>query len=105
MKMTRETRGVLMLALSVAVVVALIMPPTARADEDVVRVGDLVTISNAGLYIAIEKGYFRDQRIKNDISTFASAAKSVPAMAAGELDVAVGAAATSRSEAHTSEVQ
>src|SRR5262249_8537690 len=33
------------------------------------------------------------QGIKNDISTFASGAKSVPAMAAGELDVAVGAAA------------
>lgn len=66
--------------------------PAARAQEDVVRLGDLLTISNAGVYIAVEKGYFKEQGVRTDITTFASAAKSVPALAAGEIDVAVGSA-------------
>jgi NitT/TauT family transport system substrate-binding protein len=65
---------------------------SVRAEDEVVRLGDLLAISNAGVYIAIEKGYFKQEQVKVDVSTFASAAKSVPALAAGELDVAVGSA-------------
>lgn len=65
---------------------------TARAEQDVVRLGDLLAISNAAVYIAVEKGYFKQEGLRIDISTFASAAKSAPALAAGELDVAVGSA-------------
>jgi len=64
----------------------------AGAQEEVVRVGDLPVLSNAGIYIAIEKGYFKEQGIRNEFSRFASAAKMVPVLAAGELDVATGTA-------------
>jgi len=66
-------------------------PAAARAAEEVVRLGDLLALSNAGVYVAIEKGFYKEQGIRNEISTFASAAKSLPALTAGELDVSVGA--------------
>ena len=80
------------LGLAILAGLAVLSPVPARAQEDVVKLGDLLAISNAGIYIAIEKGYFKEQRIRNEISTFASAAKMAPALVAGELDVSVGAA-------------
>jgi NitT/TauT family transport system substrate-binding protein len=67
-------------------------PALARAQGEVVKLGDLLAISNAGIYIAIEKGYFREQGIRNQIETFATAAKMLPALTAGEMDVSVGTA-------------
>jgi len=72
--------------------VAVHAPAAAQAQEEVVKLGDLLAISNAGIYIAIEKGYFKEQGIRNEITTFASAAKMLPALTAGELEVSVGAA-------------
>ncbi len=71
---------------------ALLAPLAARAQEEVVRLGDLPGISNAGIFIAIAKGYFKEQGIRNDTTTFASAAKMLPALTAGELEVSTGAA-------------
>ena len=75
----------LILSLGFALVV-----PVAQAQEDVVRLGENLAISNAGIYIAIEKGYFKAQGIRNEISVFASAGKMVQALAAGELEVSLG---------------
>ncbi len=63
----------------------------ARAQE-AVKLGDLPAISNAAIYLAAEKGFFKEQGIVTDINTFASAAKQVPALVAGELEVSVGSA-------------
>jgi len=79
-------------ALVVVVGLGLLAPAAARAQEDVVKLGDLLAISNAAIYIAIEKGYFKEQGIRNDITTFASAAKALPALTAGEIEVSVGTA-------------
>src|SRR3972149_3027216 len=79
-------------ALVVGVGLGLLAPAAARAQEDVVKLGDLLAISNAAIYIAIEKGYFKEQGIRNDITTFASAAKALPALTAGEIEVSVGTA-------------
>src|SRR5512145_2207630 len=68
-----------------------LMPAPARAQETV-KLGDLAAISNAAIYIAIEKGFFKEQGVVTDISSFASAAKMVPALVAGELEVSVGSA-------------
>lgn len=80
--------------LGVAMVLGLAggVPAVALAQEDVVKLGDLLTLSNAGIYIAIEKGYFKEQGIRNEVSTFTSAAKMLPALAADELEVSVGTA-------------
>ncbi len=71
---------------------ALWSPAAARAQQEAVRVGYVPIISNAGVYIAIERGYFREQGIGNEMSTFASAAKMLSALTVGELDVSLGAA-------------
>ncbi len=55
------------------------------------RLDDRRAISNAGIYIAIEKGYFKEAGIRNELIDFASAAKTLPALTAGELDVSAGA--------------
>lgn len=76
-------------ALILAVVSLLGTPPSWA--EDVVTMGDLPALSSAGLYIAMEKGYFAERGIKVETESFASAPKMMPALATGQLDVATGA--------------
>jgi len=61
--------------------------------EEVVKMGDLPALSSAGLYVAIEKGYFSERGIKVETVIFASAGNMMPALAAGDIDVATGATA------------
>ncbi len=80
-------------ALTVLLGLAVPGPAAVQAQqEDVVKLGDLFAISNAAIYIAIDKGYFKDQGIRNEITNFASAAKALPALTAGEIEVSVGTA-------------
>jgi NitT/TauT family transport system substrate-binding protein len=69
-----------------------LLPSRARGQVETVKLGDLAAISNAAVYIAIEKGFFKEQGVVTEISNFASAAKQVPALVAGELEVSVGSA-------------
>ncbi|HEY7676048.1 MAG TPA: ABC transporter substrate-binding protein, partial [Candidatus Methylomirabilis sp.] len=57
---------------------------------DVVRLGDNYTLSSAPLFVAIEKGYLKDQGIDLVAERFAAAAKMNSALAGGELDVGIG---------------
>ena len=54
------------------------------------KLGDLPAISNAGIYIAIEKGYFQERGVTVDIERFASAGKMTAPLATGQIDVSVG---------------
>jgi NitT/TauT family transport system substrate-binding protein len=69
-----------------------LFPSVAMSQSETVKLGDLAAISNAAVYIAVEKGFFKEQGIVTDITNFASAAKQVPALVAGELEVSVGSA-------------
>jgi NitT/TauT family transport system substrate-binding protein len=77
--------------LALAVVLLILLPSMARAQE-VVKLGDLSAISNVAIYIAVEKGFFKEQGVRTEISSFASAAKMVPALVTGEIEVSVGSA-------------
>jgi NitT/TauT family transport system substrate-binding protein len=88
-KENQPKKSIWHLTLAIAII-ALINSP-ARAQETV-KLGDLSAISNAAIYIAVEKGFFKEQGIVTDITSFASAAKMVPALVAGELEVSVGSA-------------
>ena len=79
-----------LLGLVLLVGFAALRPAAARAQEEVVKLGEVLAISNIGIYAAIEKGYFKDEGIRNEIATFASAAKMPPALAAGELEISMG---------------
>ncbi len=58
---------------------------------DVVKMGELPSISNAGLYLAMDKGYFQEKGITVDIEPFASGGKMMAPLATGQIDVAIGA--------------
>ncbi len=57
---------------------------------DVVRLGDVTTLSNGALYVAIEKGYMKEQGIEIVAETFSGAAKMTSSLASGDLDVGTG---------------
>ena len=61
----------------------------ARAAETV-KMGDLPTLSSAGLYVAIDKGYFTEKNLAVETEKFASGAKMIAPLATGQLDVATG---------------
>ena len=75
------------LALGSLVLLLLVAPAGAA---DVVRMGDLPTLSSAGLYIAMDKGLFQAKGITVDVEPFASGAKMIAPLATGQLDVATG---------------
>src|SRR5205085_10163193 len=75
--------------LALASLLALVVAGPAHA-ADVVKMGDLPTLSSAGLYIAMDKGFFQAKGITVDVEPFASGAKMIPALATGQLDVATG---------------
>lgn len=58
-----------------------------------VKVGDLGILTTAALYVAIEKGYFRELGIDTDLITIDGSARAIPLLATGELD-AMAASAT-----------
>ena len=68
-------------------------PRAATAASTVVKVGVLGTnISNAGVYIGAERGYFQEQGIVVDAQPFDAGSRMVPALATNELQVGGGGA-------------
>jgi NitT/TauT family transport system substrate-binding protein len=51
-----------------------------------VKVGDLGILTTAALYVAIEKGYFRELGIETELVSIDGAARAIPLLATGELD-------------------
>ncbi len=92
MSITKIKIRILIWFLASAVVSAITLTSKAHAQLETVKLGDLSAISNAPIYIAIEKGFFKEQGVSTEITNFASAAKMVPALIAGELEVSVGSA-------------
>lgn len=69
-------------------------PGPARAAETV-RVGVIGLIADAGIYVAAEKGYFREAGLDVKLEPFATSVKMLPVLSAGQLDVATGGVAAS----------
>lgn len=67
--------------------------PAAGAGTTLTKlhVGLVVSVSDAGFFIAIDKGYFRDQGIEIEVERFDSAARMVAFLGTGHLDVGGGA--------------
>jgi len=86
MSMKIFTRRATMLSMALAVVPAL---PVFAADK--VNVSVYQSVSDAGIYIANDKGYFKDQGIAIDLIQLDSVASVVTALASGQIDVAGGA--------------
>ena len=63
-------------------------------DLGTIKVGYLPIITYAPLYIAYEKGYFEEQGLEIELSSFASSSYMMPLLATGELDVGDGQTGT-----------
>jgi NitT/TauT family transport system substrate-binding protein len=59
-------------------------PPVA------VKFGDLPATSNAGIYIALDRGYFREEGLDVTMEVFDSFERAIPPLATNQLDVAGG---------------
>jgi NitT/TauT family transport system substrate-binding protein len=57
------------------------------------KVATINATSDAAIFIAMEKGYFRDEGIEIELQEFATSALMIPPLATGQLDVATGAVA------------
>jgi NitT/TauT family transport system substrate-binding protein len=60
---------------------------------DKVKIGVLGTVSDVGIFIAQDKGYFKEEGLDAEIELFDSAAKMIAPLGAGQLDVGGGAGA------------
>lgn len=67
---------------------------TARAAETV-RIGVIGIVPDAGIFVALEKGFFREAGIDLKLEPFTSSVKMLPALSTGELEIATGGVAAS----------
>src|SRR3990172_1973215 len=65
---------------------------TVQAAESV-RIGVIGLLADAGIFVAIEKGYFREAGIDLKVEPFNTSVKMLPALSTGELEVATGGVA------------
>ncbi len=65
--------------------------PASAAATDLVKVSVYQSVSDAGIYIAIDKGYFAEQNISVQTIQLDSVSSVVTALASGQVDVAGGA--------------
>jgi NitT/TauT family transport system substrate-binding protein len=78
-------------SLSCALALILFAAPAAQTQElPTVRVGMLESTTDAPIYIAQQKGYFRDEGINVQIVPFDSGASMIPPLGTGQLDVGAG---------------
>ena len=73
-------------------IIALAAPSQAIAQTAPVKltVGNLSSMSDAGIYIADKKGYFRDEGLAVTLTTFRSGADMVPSLGTGQIDIGAG---------------
>jgi NitT/TauT family transport system substrate-binding protein len=67
--------------------------PAARAPLSppvTIRIGDVPTAANGGIYVANSRGYFREEGIELAFEIFDTGEKMIPALATGQIDVGAG---------------
>jgi ABC-type nitrate/sulfonate/bicarbonate transport system substrate-binding protein len=74
---------------------------TAAPALEMVQVGHLANPSDVYTYLAIEKGYFKEQGIETQLHFFDSGPSIIPPMSAGQLDVGRGTISAGLFNAYT----
>ena len=74
----------------VLIAIGLLISGVSAHAAEVVKTGDLPVISNAALYVTMDKGFFAERGITIETDRFASGAKMVAPLSTGQLEVAVG---------------
>jgi NitT/TauT family transport system substrate-binding protein len=68
-----------------------IPPPPPPPPAVAVKVGVLSSLSDAGIYVAAERGYFRDEGLDVSLERFSATLEMTAPLASGQLDVGAGA--------------
>src|SRR4051794_17695746 len=55
-----------------------------------VKVSDIPNVSNAGVYIALDRGYFREAGLDVSLEIFDVTERAIPALATNQVDVGAG---------------
>jgi NitT/TauT family transport system substrate-binding protein len=79
------------LASATAVAVGSLLPRAARAAEDKVHVGTAGLVSDAPLFIADARGYYKEQNLSVDFVNLESGTKMIAPLGTGEIDAGAGA--------------
>src|SRR3954469_23244483 len=74
-----------------SVLCLLICSPSVTAQT--IRVGHVNTVSDAGLYVAERKGYFKEVGLAIELTSFTTAANMIAPLGAAQLDVGGGTVA------------
>jgi NitT/TauT family transport system substrate-binding protein len=69
-------------------------PPPATPKPVTIRFASPGALSDAGVYIGIEKGYFKELAVDVKVETVQSAASAIAPLAAGDLEIAGGVLST-----------
>jgi NitT/TauT family transport system substrate-binding protein len=80
------------MAARLALITALLLAPASIAGAQTVTVGAASVISDAPIYIAAKKGFFRAEGLDVTVTNFRSAADMVAPLGAGQLDAGAGSA-------------
>ena len=64
-------------------------PPSAAAH---VKFGSIGVATDLGVFIAVDRGYFRDEGIETEFVQFSTGPESLPALVTGEIQVSGGSA-------------
>lgn len=75
-----------------AAAVALLALTVQASAQDTITVGIYAATSDAPLFVADKKGFFREEGISVKLTSFQSAAMMVPPLGTGQLDVGAGSA-------------
>lgn len=72
----------------------LAVPASPAMAQEVVRAGELGISADGPVYIALEKGHFREQGIEVKLEQFAGGAQAMAPLSAGQLEVTASAGIT-----------
>ncbi len=79
------------IALGLGLAAAMALPASAQDKTDTVSIGLTPAIAQCSYYVAVAKGYLKDEHIVTEEANFRGAQDAVSAMATGKLDVNLGA--------------
>ncbi len=65
-------------------------PPTPTPRPVTVKHGTISSAGDAGIFVAVEKGYFKEQGLTMELVPFAATAEMIPAVSAGQVDSITG---------------
>jgi NitT/TauT family transport system substrate-binding protein len=76
---------------AIVLLLGALVPTFALPAPALIRMGYLGVSSDAGIFIALDKGYFRDQGLELSLERFGVGADQMALLGAGRLDIASGA--------------